>query len=1024
MGDYFITNQIDADAYDIELVIDDDPDKSEMDQILDDFIGSSEQEKDVVEYLCQQEYAKALPPDDSRELEHSGIIIATGTYYTAQGEEEPDECLKLYPQAKDKWLRWKILLTSMHRPIPCVLSFFVFYRDTMGNLRKLHTQDKELELTLSNTGPDKRIAIHIHSANTPTLECGRYYFGLLVRTLDGRYIDQPIVLSLNITLPTGSLEVKDSTLVGMEQVYEQMAALAKQKLFNDRRKAMNLPPSPIVLHAAVMGGKGSGKTSFAQIIYDFYKANGLISDGRLVTIDATRWLNMTENDEHIKEDVTKARNGVLYIENAAAMLPVDTRGNREYAVQALIRQLANNTHHTTVILADTPENITELLATANLQEYIGQIYRLPVLTTEQMVEVATRECESRGFTLSPEAQTAIKTLLASQVNATTTDLIRLVDKMLMNMSSRVINSSTDPMRNAEELSLITAADVPGRQVGQFDRSMGKLNALVGLKNLKYNIESHLNLVRFAQLRNRNGLDAVSPPLHMIFTGNPGTGKTTVAGLLGEIYASLGILKTGKVVRADRKKLVGRYIGDTEDNTKRLLQQAHGNILFIDEAYTLVGDPDDKKDFGPKVLDCLLEELGKEKTDMIIILAGYPDEMDKLLESNKGLQSRFPYTFHFEDYSESELFEIAVRTAGDSGYAFSAEAAERIKALIHREVERSAKHDQKHFGNARFITRLISTRIIPNMSRRVLAQTDTASEQLLTRIEASDIPATLEADYAPDELLITGALHQLDEMVGLEPVKRALHDLVTVSRIKQSQGENIVDVIPLQWTFTGATGTGKSSVARILAQLLHAFHLISSDRMTQLRMPQSRMSTWTPYDIDQILRDTMKQAGQGLLFVDLDDVANTHIDVRWLRCKLTSLTAEMPGSHAFVIAVDDRQMTTQPIEMPLSTSVLHFRDYTADELMAILRNKLSKRSFCLTDEAAEQLYTHIQQLCNNRSCGFANARTVRHIFTAITSAAEIRLMQNGSVIPPVQITIDDIQSFPWKPLHTHRIGFGG
>lgn len=1022
MGDHFITKQADSHTYDIELFIDDDPNKSEMDQLLDDFIGFSSKEMDVVEHICYHEYERTLKPDGSHDLDNTGLIFSMGAYYGYPDEESPDDSPTIYPQTKGKWIHWNIRLATVNNPYSYKLSLYMFYRDSMGNMRKLHTYDKDLDLTLSQYDPDTTIAVHIHSANTSTMECGRYYMALLAQNYEGSTIGEPMAVAINIGLPNASYEVKDTSLVGMEEVYRQMAGLARQKAFNEQRKAMNLPPSPIVLHAAVMGNKGSGKTSFAQVIYDFYKANGLIGDGRLWVIDASQWLNVSENGDKINEDMCKARNGVLYVENAASMIPVDTRGNREYAVQALVRQLMNNTHNTTVILADTPERMTELLAVADLKEHIGQTYHLPELTIDQMVEVAVRECESRGFTLSHNAQTAVRSLLSSQVNATTTDIIRLVDQTVLNMSSRVINNTADNVRNVEELSLILAEDIPQRQVDKYDRSIHKLNALVGLKQLKYNIESHLNLVRFAQLRQQNGLSAVMPPLHMIFTGNPGTGKTTVAGLLGEIYASLGILKTGKVIRADRKKLVGRYIGDTEDNTKRVLQQAHGNILFIDEAYTLVGDPDDKKDFGPKVLECLLEELGKEKTDMIIILAGYPDEMDKMLKSNKGLQSRFPYTFHFEDYSEQELFEIAVHTATDSGYTFSDEAAKRVKALIHREVERSAGHDQEHFGNARFVTRLISTQILPNMSRRVLSASGSITPARLSLIEAADIPANLQTNFEPDEALISRTLQQMDEMVGLVEVKRTLRDIVTIARSKYQSGENINDTIPLQWTFTGSTGTGKSSIARLLAQLLHAFHLISSDRMTQLRMPQTQANAWTNYDIDKTLRDTMKQAGQGLLFIDLDDVANCHIDIQWLRCKLTSLTAEMPGSYAFVIAVDDRRLKPQLMDMPISTSVIHFDDYTADELMAILCQRLRKQAYRLTPEAEGELLAHIEDICDKRAAGFANARTIRHICTAITSAAEIRLTPIGIQAAPVEITLQDIRSFPWKPLYSNRIGF--
>jgi Cdc6-like AAA superfamily ATPase len=186
-------------------------------------------------------------------------------------------------------------------------------------------------------------------------------------------------------------------------------------------------------------------------------------------------------------------------------------------------------------------------------------------------------------------------------------------------------------------------------------------------------------------------------------------------------------------------------------------------------------------------------------------------------------------------------------------------------------------------------------------------------------------------------------------------------------------------------------------------------------MTQLRMPQTQNNTWTAYEIDQILRDTMKQSGQGLLFIDLDDVANTHIDVQWLRCKLTSLTAEMPGSYAFVIAVDDSRLTSQPIDMPISTSVIHFADYTADELMTILQQRLDQHGYSMTDEAAAEVYEHIRSLCSNRSSGLANARTIRHLYTAVTSAAELRNAQ--------RITKDDILSIKWKQINTQRIGFG-
>lgn len=978
--------------------------------------------KNVVNYIARAEYNNALEKEIYSIGWDKKVGVNTHVNYCLPGTdmEYPEKTMS--KQHIDKIFRWVINLdTDEEKDV--TLRFYILHRDMFGDIKNLHREPIEQKLTLYHSDTQTtRINIDIVRDDEQAFECGRYYFAIQTKHPYETLVQEPTIIYINVVPPFGKIEPPRSTLVGMEAVYHQMNKLQTQRLFNERRTAMGMPPTHINLHAAVMGGKGSGKTSFAKVLYDFYKRNVFIGDGKLHIVDAANWVTTTEDASSVGADMSRARNGLLYIENASAMIPAETRGSKEYVVQALINELRNNTHNTTVVLADEPDKLTEVLAAGDLKSFIGEIYHLPTLNLDQMIEVAENASHVRGFKLTDEAKRTLRAYLSNELNATTTDVVRIVEKMIINMSARVVDNAQGLFLDNTVLTELTEEDVPKREISLYDQSIDKLNNLVGLKQLKYNIESHLNLVRFAQLRMQHGLSAVMPPMHMIFTGNPGTGKTTVAKLLGEIYASLGILKTGKVIPVDRKALVGRYIGDTEDNTKRALERAHGNILFIDEAYNLVGDPTDKRDFGPKVIDCLLEELGKESTDMIIIMAGYPEDMEKLLDYNKGLQSRFPYTFHFEDYSEDELVEIAIRTAQQCGYTFSDEALSRLRTLIRREMERSAGREE-HFGNARFITRLISSQIIPNMSRRVLSTEKLYSaSQLLTLIEEADIPLSVhETDYTVDEQLLTRALSKLDEMVGLMSVKKTLHDLVTIARSRQLAGEEIWKTIPLQWLFTGSTGTGKSSVARILAQILHAFHLINSDRMTQLRLPTSNI--WTTIELDALLRDTMKQSGQGLLFIDLDDAGRSHIDIQWLRCKITSLTAEMPGSYAVVIAVDDKNTTSQPIDMPLSTSCIHFPDYTAEELMVILKMQLKKHLFRITDEAEEIVRRHIEDMCSNPNCHFANARTIRHIFTAITGAAQVRIAQQKACDEPVEITAEDVQSFTWRQTTSNRIGFG-
>ena len=1005
---------------------------SELDEYAT-MLYDSTKDEEIIAIVSRMEYEQTSEQvfSPSGEFEDQGITYATGIQYRLPDEERVYEH-PVVEQAVGKQLEWRIYLDSQKKEMECFIEFYMFYRDQDGDIRRIHKDNILYPLLIPERDTaGAYITLVVTRGAEETLGLGRYYFAFLLRDKKKKPIGKPIVQYMNIAPSKPHYtRPRSNEMVGMEAIYDQMEVLAQQKLFNDQRRAMNLLPVPINLNAAVMGTKGSGKSAFAQVLFDFYLRNGLIEKDRLDVVDASTWSpSLREDDSMLTDCMSFASGGMLYIENAGSLITTDTRGNKNRAVQTLVSRLKENTDHVAVVIADTPDRITELLSIADLKSYIDQIYKLPELTIDHIMSIAERECNARKFVLTEETKKSMKSYLSSLPNPTSEDVNTLIDKMVSHMSFRVVNDMSDLFQTKEKLTTLLPEDVPQPQVGGFEESMSKLNRLVGLKNLKYNIETHLNLVRFSHLRQQHGLQVSIPPLHMIFTGNPGTGKTTVAGLLGEIYASLGILKTGHVIKVDRKKLVGQYIGDTEENTKRALQQAHGNILFVDEAYTLVGDPDDKRDFGPKALDCLLDELGKENTDMIIILAGYPDEMEQLLKSNKGLQSRFPYTFHFEDYTEAELLEIAVKTAENSGYTFSDEAYERLRNLIHREVTQRPNKEDKHFGNARYITRLISTRIIPNMSRRVLSSADAdASPLVLSRIEAADIPMkSAETDYTIDEALIARTLAELDALTGREEIKRTIHDLVTLARTRQQSGDELAYTIPLHWTFTGATGTGKSSVARLLAQLLYAFHLISSDRMTQLRMPQTAQNAWSSYDIDLLLRDTMKQAGHGLLFIDLDDIAGTHIDIQWLRCKLTSLTAEMPGSYAFVIAVDDARLQAQPIDMPLSTSVLHFADYTVDELMAILTQRLTRQGFTLSPEAAQEIYQRILLLSKNRP-GLSNARTIKHIYTALTAEAQLRVLETQkSPISTdknntIEITMDDLSSLKWKEIHNPKIGF--
>ncbi|MBR5611674.1 MAG: AAA family ATPase, partial [Bacteroidaceae bacterium] len=287
---------------------------------------------------------------------------------------------------------------------------------------------------------------------------------------------------------------------------------------------------------------------------------------------------------------------------------------------------------------------------------------------------------------------------------------------------------------------------------EFEESVRELNAMVGLDNLKQNMNTLFNRSRFDKMRREAGLKVPEKGgYHMIFTGNPGTGKTTVAKLVGQVYHSLGLLSKGGVIVTERTKLVGRYLGETEKNMAAVLEQAKGNVLFIDEAYSLCdNDRGDRRDFGCRVLESLLTVLAQKNPDMIVIMAGYEKEMNQMLEMNPGMKGRFPYKFKFEDYNADELFQIANALLAKSEYVLTPMAELRLKETI----EEVLFNKDAFFHNARWVEQYILDGVVSAMSDRLMSLPfHLQSRELLQTIEVQDIEMAYQK-MKPQPLAVT------------------------------------------------------------------------------------------------------------------------------------------------------------------------------------------------------------------------------------------------------------------------------
>lgn len=544
-------------------------------------------------------------------------------------------------------------------------------------------------------------------------------------------------------------------------------------------------------------------------------------------------------------------------------------------------------------------------------------------------------------------------------------------------------------------------------------SAKELESLVGLSGVKAQINKYK---KKSEVYKRKGILGKGESYHLVFTGNPGTGKTTVARIVGAILKDLGILRRGHVVETDRAGLVAEYVGHTAIKTNRLVDAALDGVLFIDEAYTLANGGEN--DFGSEAIDTLLKRMEDDRDRLVVIVAGYPKEMKKFISSNSGLESRFPTFIQFDDYNAEELEQIFMRFVGQD---FSLSESARRMLLACTTYITSAAHKPENFANGRWARNLFD-KVVENYSDRVWGSNNPSAEIIAD--DFRELPSNV-MDRVPklneNQEIVREKTNEekLMEMVGLQRVKEEILRIKNDIEYELDDNPDADVQQGFSFIFAGSPGTGKTTVARLLGAILHDMNALSEGHTVECSR-SSLVGRYQGHTGPQV-KEVFDSARGGVLFIDEIYGLVTGDNDNFGKEALTELVALIENNRhdiAVVLAGYKENM-----EEFLSHNVglqsrfktyITFDNYNADEIFQITRKLLKANDKYELSGVVEDHLMHIISLTYNPdNPKTGNGRWARNLADSILSAHRSRIQtmkRNGETVTNQQrkeISIDDI-----------------
>ena len=788
--------------------------------------------------------------------------------------------------------------------------------------------------------------------------------------------------------------------IGMDEVKKTVREIAysvknsverAQRGLGDQEKAG--------IHIVLTGNPGTGKTTIARKLGEILESIGYLDSGHVVEADRSKMVSpyQGETPKIVDRLCDKAMGGILFVDEAYTLAPLSQTGERDtqgaQALEQLMKRMEDDRGKFVVIAAGYRSEMENLFRiNVGFRSRFSYFLNIEDYSPEQLFDIMNMFAKEKKYEFSEAAEGLARKMIKEMYQSRDKDFAngrtmrQLFDKICARQAERLQRLDINSLDN-QQLMTIEQVDIPYQapKSVNYDECLEKLHGMVGLAAVKQEIS---NLVSFLNLQIRRGETDTFQGKHYVFTGNPGTGKTTVARIMADVFRTLGILSKGQLVEADRSKLVAGYSGQTAIKTNQVIDSALGGVLFIDEAYTL--KTSDADTFGSEAIDTLLKRLEDDRGKFICIVAGYTDQMHDFISSNPGLKSRFTQTIHFDDYTPDELTQIFINMATAKKFTIDASTTN----AIHRQFEQMYLRRDKNFGNAREARRLFDS-AVEKQSQRLMKQMSDPNfnQEDMFKIVEDDLADGRNEQARPlDEVL-----SELDEFVGMRSVKNMIRRLAVQSMFmkqRAAMGAGKVQQMSMNFILMGNPGTGKTTIARKMGEVLQSMEILPTSHVVEV----SRATLVGKYmgETPKIVNNMCDKAMGGILFIDEAYTLSAEND-HYGKEAIDTLMKRMEddrGKYVVIAAGYKDQMEiflmTNPGLASRFTHKMQIDDYNEDELLAIFKKMAQKDNYTLSPAAEFKLMDLICRKVVSKDQNFGNAREMRNLLDATIQQLSVRV----------------------------------